>query len=70
MRAASVGCGLSQVGSPATDGGEELGLHGRAHHTPARQVVAKGFWEGDEYLTSVRGVRKDFHIWMELAPEA
>lgn len=55
-------CGLSQVGSPATDGGEELGLHGRAHHTPARQVVAEGVWEGDEYLTGMRGVLEETSI--------
>ncbi|MGB8213450.1 MAG: aldose 1-epimerase family protein [Anaerolineales bacterium] len=48
-------CGLTQVGSPGTDAGEQLGLHGRAHHTPARQVCAEGYWEGDEYLTVVRG---------------
>ncbi|HLO32093.1 MAG TPA: aldose 1-epimerase family protein [Anaerolineales bacterium] len=48
-------CGLSQVGSPGVDGNEELGLHGRAHHTPARQVCAEGLWEGDEYLMVVRG---------------
>src|SRR5438093_87800 len=24
-------CGLTQVGSPGVEGGEELGLHGRAH---------------------------------------
>jgi galactose mutarotase-like enzyme len=48
-------CGLSQVGSPGEDAGEELGLHGRAHHTPARHVCAEGHWEGDEYLMLVQG---------------
>jgi hypothetical protein len=48
-------CGLTQVGSPGVEGSEELGLHGRAHHTPARHVCAEGFWEGDEYLMMVRG---------------
>jgi hypothetical protein len=48
-------CGLTQVGSPGIDGVEEFGLHGRAHHTPARQVCAEGFWQGDEYLMVVRG---------------
>ena len=48
-------CGLTQVGSPGVEGSEELGLHGRAHHTPARHVCAEGFWEGDEYFIMVRG---------------
>jgi Domain of unknown function (DUF4432) len=48
-------CGLSQVGSPGEEAGEELGLHGRAHHTPARHVCAEGHWEGDDYLLSVEG---------------
>jgi hypothetical protein len=56
-------CGFSQVGSPGTDSGEDLGLHGHAHHTPARQVVAEGAWEGDEYLTSVRGVVEENSIF-------
>jgi galactose mutarotase-like enzyme len=48
-------CGLTQVGSPGEDNGEQLGLHGRAHHTPARQVAAEGRWEDDEYEMRVRG---------------
>lgn len=48
-------CGLTQVGSPGEDRGESLGLHGRAHHTPARQVSAEGRWEGDEYQIRIRG---------------
>ena len=48
-------CGLTQVGSPGIDGSEELGLHGRAHHIPARHVCAEGHWEGDEYFIGVEG---------------
>jgi hypothetical protein len=33
-----------------------LGLHGRAHHLPARQVAAEGRWDGDEYDLRVAGV--------------
>ena len=56
-------CGLTQVGSPGTDGGEELGLHGRAHHTPARHVCAEGYWERDEYFTVVRGKVEETSIF-------
>ena len=48
-------CGLSQVGSPGTDGDEDMGLHGRSHHIPARHVCAEGHWEGDEYFIVVQG---------------
>jgi len=48
-------CGLTQVGSPCVDGGAELGVHGRAHHTPAREVAAEGHWQGDEYEMRVAG---------------
>ena len=56
-------CGLTQVGSPSIDNDEELGLHGRAHHTPARQVCAEGFWEGDEYFMVVRGKVEETSIF-------
>jgi len=56
-------CGLTQVGSPGTDGGEELGLHGRAHHTPARHICAEGHWEGDEYITDVQGKVEETSIF-------
>lgn len=48
-------CGLTQVGAPSTGGDEPLGLHGRAHHTPARDVVAEGRWVGDDYEMRVAG---------------
>jgi hypothetical protein len=48
-------CGLAQVGSPCEENGENLGLHGRAHHTPARHVCAEGHWDGDEYRIAVQG---------------
>ena len=59
-------CGLTQVGSPGIEGGEELGLHGRAHHTPARHVCAEGYWEEDEYVCVVRGRGGgNIHFWLE-----
>jgi len=58
-------CGLTQVGSPCDDAGESLGLHGRVHHIPARQVVAEGNWEGDEYTIRVRGIVEETRIFGE-----
>ncbi|RAP75007.1 aldose 1-epimerase family protein [Paenibacillus montanisoli] len=63
LRTASGGllmtCGLISAGSPSKVDGRAYGLHGRAHHTPARQVVAEGWWEGDEYEMRIAGVLEE-----------
>ncbi|MCI0495100.1 aldose 1-epimerase family protein, partial [candidate division KSB1 bacterium] len=58
-------CGLRQVGSPGQDAGESLGLHGRIHHAPARQVSAQGTWVGDEYEILIRGIVEETRIFGE-----
>ena len=52
-------CGLSQVGSPNTDEGEELGQHGRAAGTPAANVSWGGVWDGDHYSVWVEGTLRE-----------
>jgi hypothetical protein len=56
-------CGLTQAGHPCEDEGVELGLHGRAHHLPARHVVAEGHWQGDEYDVRVGGFIEETAIF-------
>jgi hypothetical protein len=56
-------CGLMQVGSPNEDEGEQLGLHGRVHHTPAKQVAAVSEWSEDEFNMTVSGVMDDTSIF-------
>lgn len=58
-------CGLTQAGSPNTDNGRAFGLHGRAHHTPARHVSVSGAWVGDEYEMRVTGVVEETFIFGE-----
>jgi hypothetical protein len=58
-------CGFTQAGAPNVDGPHELGLHGRAHHLPARQVVAEGRWRGDEYEMRIAGVVEESIIFGE-----
>lgn len=48
-------CGLDQVGTPCSDEGEELGLHGRVAGTPAREVRYGGDWKEDDYFLWVEG---------------
>lgn len=58
-------CGLTQVGSPGEDNGEQLGQHGRIHHIPARQVVAESNWDGAEYRMRIRGIMEENRIFGE-----
>ena len=47
--------GLSAMGSPSVDAGEELGIHGRISYSPAHHVCTDAGWEGDRYLLEARG---------------
>lgn len=59
LRSASGGllmtCGLSQVGTPTNNGDTYLGLHGRIHHTPAKNISSKGHWTDDNYEMIISG---------------
>jgi Domain of unknown function (DUF4432) len=48
-------CGLTTVGSPSEDEGENLGLHGVISNTPAESVNWSESWRGDDCLLSVSG---------------
>jgi len=48
-------CGLTQVGSPNIDEGDDLGLHGRVASIPARDVRWGGEWKDDDYFIWVEG---------------
>ncbi|WP_088833861.1 aldose 1-epimerase family protein [Paenibacillus tyrfis] len=67
LRTASGGllmtCGMMQVGSACEDEGEPLGLHGRAHHTPARQVTAASNWDGDEMEMRITGIVEEASLF-------
>ncbi|MEM7534115.1 MAG: aldose 1-epimerase family protein [Chloroflexota bacterium] len=55
-------CGMTFVGHPEVDPeeeGEELGLHGRLAHLPAKGVLAEGNWDGDDYVMQVRGKMRE-----------
>lgn len=47
--------GLTSMGQPSTDNGEELGIHGRVSYSPASNVWADAAWDGDTYRLWVRG---------------
>jgi hypothetical protein len=56
-------CGLSNVGSPGIDDDKEFGLHGRAHHIPARHITASGRWIDDDYEMRVSGTVEETAIF-------
>ena len=60
-----VTCGMTYAGSPCTDEGEELGLHGRMSYTPARNVWTDGEWDGDDYIMWVQGKVREAVIFGE-----
>jgi len=47
-------CGLRNVGSPCSDGGEEFGLHGRESYCPAEAVAADLDWASSRIVVSGR----------------
>ncbi|MBB6672261.1 aldose 1-epimerase family protein [Cohnella nanjingensis] len=67
LRTASGGllmtCGLTHVGSPSEDASGSYGLHGRAHHTPARHVCLREEWIGDELEWSVSGMVEETSVF-------
>jgi hypothetical protein len=58
-----VTCGLTHLGAPCSDQGEELGLHGRASNTPARHVCVGEEWDGDEYCMKISGEVRESKVF-------
>lgn len=56
-------CGLTTMGPPSVDEGQELGLHGRIANTAAERVLADGFWEDDRYMMQVRGKVREASVF-------
>jgi len=56
-------CGLSQAGAPCTDGGEDLGLHGRISTAPAEQVSLSETWMGDRPVLEVSGLMREARLF-------
>ena len=56
-------CGLTYLGSPVSDEGENLGLHGRYSTLPARQVADLSEWIGDEYHIKIRGIVEEGYMF-------
>lgn len=60
-----VTCGLDQFGSPATDGSESFGIHGRVSNLPASQVNYRTYWAGDDYHLEISGQVRQARLFGE-----
>ncbi len=58
-------CGLTYFGAPTVDGGQALGLHGRASHLPATNLAHGADWHGDEYELWVSGQLREARLFGE-----
>ena len=56
-------CGLTYLGPPGFDEGQQLGLHGRYAASPARQVCDRSGWDGDEYRVEISGVVEECAVF-------
>jgi hypothetical protein len=56
-------CGLTYLGSPCEDEGEQLGLHGRISTTPARQYADLSGWEGGNYNIKLSGIIEEGYLF-------
>jgi hypothetical protein len=56
-------CGLTTMGPPSIDNGEELGLHGRIANTSAENVIADGKWENDTYIMCAQGKVREARVF-------
>ena len=56
-------CGLTYLGAPTIDEGENLGLHGRYSTIPARQVADLSGWVNDAYVIKIKGIVEEGHFF-------
>ncbi|MFB3895473.1 MAG: aldose 1-epimerase family protein [bacterium] len=56
-------CGLSNVGIPCQDGGEEYGLHGRYTSFPASNIEIEQKWDNNEFEMKVEGQMRETAVF-------
>jgi len=56
-------CGLTSMGFPSVDDGEELGLHGRISNIASENVWADGRWENDSYIMWIKGKVREAKVF-------
>jgi len=59
------GCGMSFLGAPCVDAGEELGLHGRLSNLPASDARSETRWENDICVMQLHGLVRESGLFKE-----
>jgi len=59
------GCGMSFLGAPCIDAGEELGLHGRLSNLPASEVRTETRWEDNTCIMQLHGSVRESGLFKE-----
>ncbi len=59
------GCGMSFLGAPCVDAGEELGLHGRLSNLPASDARSETRWVNDECVMQLHGLVRESGLFKE-----
>ncbi len=59
------GCGMSFLGAPGIDGGEELGMHGRLSNLPASAIHTETRWENDTCVMRLHGDVRESGLFKE-----
>ncbi len=59
------GCGMTHVGAPCVDAGEELGLHGRLSNLPAFDVHNETVWVDEECTMKLSGFVRESALFKE-----
>ncbi len=60
-----VTCGLTHAGVPATEGNEEIGLHGRISHIPAEIISLQREWKDEKLYLGVTGEVRESRMFGE-----
>lgn len=58
-----VSCGYTYSGHPSVDGGEELGLHGRASYSPANLTSIEEKWIDDDFFMEISGEIREIKVF-------
>ncbi|MEM2849144.1 MAG: aldose 1-epimerase family protein [Candidatus Bathyarchaeia archaeon] len=56
-------CGLTYLGAPTVNMGEDLGLHGRISYIPAKLTGIEGYWDGEDYVMVVEGSCREARVF-------
>lgn len=56
-------CGLTYMGDPCIDEGEELGTHGRISNISAEHISMDGYWYNDIYVMVIKGKVREAKVF-------